>query len=192
MLTIGLLSVLLIATILLVYFFRLRKKNLEQKVYESALLAEMQQTELEYNAEEKKLLQQKYKDLEAQANQSVQQAGVLHSELQHIKKQMEQKPTQSLIEKTIQAISKSLIEKDSKIQYVERLNTLDTDMLEQGYLAANEKITNMDMKYIICFAVDMEVKDISLIYNVEPASVRTVRYRIKKKFNEKNTFKFLL
>jgi hypothetical protein len=65
-------------------------------------------------------------------------------------------------------------------------------MLEQGYFTTNEKISNMDMKYIICFAIDMEVKDMSTLFNVEPASIRSVRYHIKKKLGEKNTFKFLM
>jgi hypothetical protein len=38
----------------------------------------------------------------------------------------------------------------------------------------------------------MEVKDMSTLFNVEPASIRSVRYHIKKKFGEKNTFKFLM
>ena len=42
------------------------------------------------------------------------------------------------------------------------------------------------MKYILCFAADIDTADIALVFNVEPASVRTVRYRIKKKINKEN------
>jgi len=38
----------------------------------------------------------------------------------------------------------------------------------------------------------MDTKDMSILFNVELASINTVRYRIKKKFREKNTFKFLM
>ena len=48
------------------------------------------------------------------------------------------------------------------------------------------------MKYIICFAIDMDVRDMSKIFIVEPATILSVRYRIKKKFGDKNTFKFLM
>jgi len=69
---------------------------------------------------------------------------------------------------------------------------LDVEMLERGFLSARDKISNMDMKYIICFAIDMEVQDMSLLFNVEPASIYTVRYRIKKKFGGGSGFRFLI
>jgi hypothetical protein len=84
------------------------------------------------------------------------------------------------------------MEKSRRDFYIRQLSELDVDTLEQGYLSAHEKISTMDMKYIICFAIKMDVKDMSLLFNVEPGSIRTVRYRIKKKFGEKNTFKFLI
>jgi ribosomal protein L23 len=40
--------------------------------------------------------------------------------------------------------------------------------------------------------IDEVRKNMSLLFNVEPASIRTVRYRIKKKFGKKNTFNFLM
>jgi len=48
------------------------------------------------------------------------------------------------------------------------------------------------MKYIICFAIEMEVQDMSLLFNVEPASIYTVRYRIKKKFGDGGGVRFLI
>ncbi|MDL2254649.1 hypothetical protein LJB78_00005 [Bacteroidales bacterium OttesenSCG-928-J16] len=105
---------------------------------------------------------------------------------------MEQNPTQLIVHKVAQSISKSLIEDERKNAYIASLIILNTSILEHAYILSERKITNMDMKYLICFAADMESKDISLIFNIEPASVRTVRYRIKKKFQEKNTFKFLI
>jgi len=116
----------------------------------------------------------------------------LDTELQRIKKHLEQKPTKAMIVKLTEWISQSPIEKTKEKEYIQQLSELDIEMLEQGYLTSDEKISNMDMKYIICFAMDMDVKDMSLLFNVEPASIRTVRYRIKKKFGKKNTFKFLM
>ena len=97
-----------------------------------------------------------------------------------------------MIGKLTDLISDSYIETTKKNVYIRQLSELDVDMLDQGYLTTTEKISNMDMKYIICFDIDMEVKDISLLFNVETANIRSVRYRMKKKFGEKNTFKFLL
>jgi hypothetical protein len=105
---------------------------------------------------------------------------------------LEQKPTKAMIGKLTDWISKSIMEKEKKNAYMQQLSELDTEMLEQGYLTADEKISNMDMKYIICFAIDMDVNDMTLLFNVQPTSIHTVRYRIKKKFREKNTFRFLM
>jgi uncharacterized protein YoxC len=191
-LTISLIVVLLTALLFFICFYRLRKKNLEQSIYESALLAELRQTELEQNLKEKEQLQQQYNHLEAQANRNKQKAQPYIAELERIKQQLEQKLTKTLMEKLIEGISKSVMEKSKRDFYIQQLSELDVDALEQGYLCANEKISTMEMKYIICFAIDMDVKDMSLLFNVEPGSVRTVRYRIKKKFGERNTFKFLI
>lgn len=191
-LSISLLMLLITAILFIIIINRLRKKNLEQSIYEAALLNELQQSELEHSEEEKQLLQSKYEELNELAGQSLKQAEQYNQELSDIKQQIEQRPIQLMVRKIEQLISKALIERYKREEYLERLQALDKEALEQGCLAAYEKLTNMDLKYIICFAIDMEGKDISLIFNIEPASVRTVRYRIRKKFGTKNTFRFLL
>jgi hypothetical protein len=191
-LTISLIAVLLITLLLFIHFYRLRKKNLEQSIYESALLAELKQTELEQNQKEKEALQQQYNKLEAQANRNKEKAQPYIAELKRIKQQLEQKPTKTIIGKLTEWISKSVIEKSKKDLYIQQLSELDVDMLEQDYLFANGKLSTMEKKYIICFTIGMDVKDMGILFNVESGSVRTVRYRIKKKFGDENTFKFLL
>jgi len=191
-LTAVLIAVLLIALLIFIRFYKLRKKNLEQSIYETALITELKHNELEHNVKEKECLLQQYSDLELLSEHNEQMAQSYKNELKRIKQQLEQKPTKTMIGKLTEWISKSVMEKVKKEQYLRQLSELDINVLEQGYLTADEKISNMDMKYIICFSIDMDVKDISLLFNVEPASIRTVRYRIKKKFSQKNTFKFLM
>ena len=65
-------------------------------------------------------------------------------------------------------------------------------MFENAYQTSKTKITGMDMKYLICFAADIDAKDISLLFNIEPASVHTVRYRIRKKFAKEDVFRMIL
>ena len=90
--------------------------------------------------------------------------------------------------KLMEFISQSVLDKTKIKSYLQQLSELNVEMLEQTMLTTDEKISGMDMKYILCFAIDMDVKDMSLLFNVEPASIRTVRYRIKKKFREKTGF----
>lgn len=159
-LVIGISIILLIAIGLTILFSRSRRRNLEQRLYETALMAELNQNELD-----------KYQNNPSRSGEKI---------------------ITGAIEKIAQLITNSLIEKDTQQNYLQRLDTIKTDLLEQAYLNANEKITNMDMKYIICFYIEMEVKDITLLFNIEHASVHTVRYRIKKKFSKNDTFKMIL
>ena len=159
-LIIGLSLALLTTAGLIILSNRLKRKNAEQRLYETALLAELRQNELE--------------------------------KIQHLKKQLDENPVKNTIEKIAQGISASLMDKEDKKAYLERLSKIDFGLLESAYQSSKMKITGMDMKYIICFAADIDVKDISLLFNIEPASVHTVRYRIKKKFPENDTFRMIL
>ena len=158
-LTIGLSLTLFITFFLMIMIGKQKQKNLEQQLYETALLAELSQNELE--------------------------------KTRNINQQLERNPVKNCIEIISQTVSASLIEKDTKNTYIERLTKIDTKMLENAYQTSKAKITSMDIKYIICFAADLDTKDISLIFNIEPASVNTVRYRIKKKFAEEDAFRMV-
>ncbi|MFI3296614.1 MAG: hypothetical protein R3Y59_03180 [bacterium] len=62
----------------------------------------------------------------------------------------------------------------------------DTVNMEQLVKLLDESIislSTMDKKYIICFIAAIKPAEIALMFNVEPASVYTVKYRIKKKFS---------
>jgi len=159
-LIIGLSLTLLAIFLLIILSSRLKRKNVEQQLYETALLAELRQDELE--------------------------------KIQILKQELKQNPVKNTIEKIVQMVSVSLIEKEDKEVYLDRLAKIDFKLLEQAYQTSKVKITGMDMKYIICFSADIDVKDISLLFNIEPASVHTVRYRIKKKFAKKDTFRTIL
>jgi len=191
-LTICLIVALLVVVWVLIRLNKSRKKNFDLSIYEAALLSELKHNELEQTEKEKERLQQQYDGLKTQAERNKQKALSYDAELKRIKQQLEQKPTKTMIGKLRNWISESYMEQAKKDTYITRLSELDVDMLEQGYLTTNEKISNMDMKYIICFAIDMDTKDMSYLFNVEPTSIRSVRYRIKKKFGGKNTFKFLM
>jgi len=189
---VSLIAALLITLLIFIRFYQLRRKNLQQSIYEAALLAELKQSELEQNLKEKELLQQQYSRLEKQAARNKEKAKSYNAELTHLKQQLEQKPTKTVIEKLSDWIAKSVIKPTKQDIYIQKLSDLDVDMLEHSFLSVHDKISNMDMKYIICFAIEMEVQDMSLLFNVEPASIYTVRYRIKKKFGGGGGFRFLI
>jgi len=160
LLTIGLLLALFATLLFIILLNRLKRKNIEQQLYETALMAELHQNELE--------------------------------RVQNMQQQLEQNPVENAIGRIVEMISASFIDKDNKKAYNERLQKIDTKLLEHAYQTSKVKITNMDMKYIICFLADIDVKDISLLFNIDLASVRTVRYRIKKKFSQENVIRVIL
>ena len=159
-LTVGLSLALLTVSLLMILFGRLKRKNVEQQLYETALLAELRQNELE--------------------------------KMQNLQQQLEQHPVKNTIEKITWLIENSIIEKDTKKTYLECLSKLDVKLLEQAYQTSKTKITGMDMKYIVCFAANIDTKDVSLLFNIEPTSVNTVRYRIRKKFAKEDSFRTIL
>jgi rRNA maturation endonuclease Nob1 len=128
--------------------------------------------------------------------QSIYEAALLtelqQNELESIKQRLEQNPIKAVVGKLTEWITNSVIENSKKTAYIQQLSELDMEMLEKGYLATHEKLTNLDMKYIICFAMDMDVNDISLLFNIGSNSIYVIRYRIKRKFGTDNCFKFLM
>ena len=168
-LIVGLLLTLLIILLFIILLGYLKHKNMEQQLYETALMAELRLNELEK-------IQEQQQEQEQQQNQQ----------------KIEQSPVKNTIEKIIWLLNSSIIERDTKKAYLERLSKIDAKLFETAYQNSKVKITAMDMKYIVCFAADIDTKDVSLLFNIEPNSVNTVRYRIRKKFAKEDSFRMIL
>ena len=80
-----------------------------------------------------------------------------------------------------------------KREYVEsavtHLRNLDLNHI-QSLLSHAKKLTTMDKRYILCFAAGMTVENIADLMSLEPASVYTVRYRLRKKFSSEYPFPY--
>lgn len=96
------------------------------------------------------------------------------------------------IEKVLQLLHESRLNEDKKKNDIEKVRNLDPSQLDNIFAAVIPKMTQMDLKYTICFYVAMETADIAIIMNVEPASVYTVKYRLRKKFKDYPVFRFLM
>ena len=156
-LTVGL----LVISVLIIISGRLKRKNIGQRLYETALLAELNNNELEK---------------------------IKSDNLNADRQGLERYRVQNTIESIARMISDSMDDPGRKKIYLDRLSRLDGKVFDSLHQDADTKITAMDMKYLVCFAVDMDVKDIGLVFNVDPASVRTVRYRIRKKLRSNPGF----
>lgn len=69
----------------------------------------------------------------------------------------------------------------------DKVNLAEAHLLMQK---AVKPLTIVDKKYLLCFLQGEDVKTIAARFHVEPASVYTVRYRMKKKFPKNENLPF--
>jgi hypothetical protein len=117
---------------------------------------------------------------------------ISHKKTLNISKQAEPSPMKIIVEAVAQQVLHSLLDEKLKHGYLQRLYSIDYDTLNQAYLSAEGKLTHVDMKYLICFLISMEVKDICMVFNVILASVHSAHYRIRNKFRDRNLLRVLL
>ena len=162
-----LLSLLLCAILLIVVLY-LRKKNTEAKLYEAALEADNMRSAMDValatTAPEKGESGREDKQDDTPALQLM---------ADHLIKQLQQMPAGCAY----------------KTHSINRLQTLDWENVLQ-LCAQGNRLTNMDKRYILCFAAGMSVEEIADLFHIEPASVYTVRYRLRKKFPANSMFPY--
>jgi hypothetical protein len=106
-----------------------------------------------------------------------------------IRERQEKQPVTNIVENIAKFVSNLRIDNDKKKEYLEQLSKIDVKLLEEVSVAG---ITSLEMKYIVFFICKIDVKNISLFFNVEPESVHKMRYRIKKKLAKEDNFKMIL
>lgn len=71
---------------------------------------------------------------------------------------------------------------ERKIMY---LNRLVSHEMKGSYVKAllqcYNGLTHTDIRYLLCFAIEMEYSDIQILFHIEKKTVYSVRYRIRKK-----------
>ena len=83
---------------------------------------------------------------------------------------------------------KKLINKklSDKKEYLESLNRIDGQYIDTLRSLYNGNLSIPYIKYSVCFAIGMEIGEVSDCFSIEPSSVHMVRYRLKKKFGLQN------
>jgi len=74
-----------------------------------------------------------------------------------------------------------------KSEAIDRLQRLDLSLFLQ-MLRQGENLSTMDKRYLMCFAAGLSAEQVGELFSIEPASVYTVRYRIRKKFPSDKKF----
>ena len=154
-----LLSLLLCAILLIVVLY-LRKKNTEAKLYEAALEAD---------------------NIRSAIDTAPAAAPSEKEELGRVDKHDGLTALQLLANNLIKQLQLLPTTCAYKTQSINHLQALDWENLAQ-LCAQGSRLTNMDKRYILCFSAGMSVGEIADLFHIEPASVYTVRYRLRKKF----------
>jgi hypothetical protein len=88
-----------------------------------------------------------------------------------------------IIEDITKLINKKL---RKKTEYIEQLNQIDGQYISTLKTSYNGNLSVLYIKYCICFAIGMEIGEVSECFSIEQSSVHMVRYRLKKKFGLDN------
>ncbi len=74
------------------------------------------------------------------------------------------------------------INESNKEKHIKTLDNFDSGILNNIIYSAENKLSTLNVQYIVCFLINMNTKDIGMLFNIQQASIYSVRYRIKKKF----------
>ncbi|MDR6919720.1 hypothetical protein [Chryseobacterium sp. 2987] len=190
------------------YHFRLkyslqRGKILEQEREEARLLAQVKQDEALIMAVEKEKaeLLARLKEKEADRLQTEQMvilaqkellqkevlAGNLQVEqknkiLQNLKNQLEENPGKSLDNFNLNKILKehSHIDRDFE-EFKTDLREIHPDFYNRLQEKAGHRLTSLDLKYCAYIFMNRSTKEMAVLLNVEPKSIRMSKYRLKQK-----------
>jgi len=70
--------------------------------------------------------------------------------------------------------------------YIDLLNKIDGQYISMLKNSYNGNLSVPYIKYCICFAIGLEIGEVSECFSIEQSSVHMVRYRLKKKFDLDN------
>ena len=128
------------------------------------------------------------RNAEAKLYEAALEADNMRQTIQSLESQTDVDPLVILVDELVEQLQHK-----SKCNYADdaivHLRHLDLNHI-QALLNNAKKITTMDKRYILCFAAGMTVEHIADLMSLEPASVYTVRYRLRKKFSSDYPFPY--
>jgi hypothetical protein len=128
------------------------------------------------------------RNTEAKLYEAALEADNMRQTINSLEAQTDIEPLRLLVDGLVQQLQEGK-EHSYTQSALESLHELDLGHI-QVLLSHGKKITTMDKRYILCFAAGMSVEDIADFMCLEPASVYTVRYRLRKKFGSEYPFPY--
>ena len=92
-----------------------------------------------------------------------------------------QRKCEILKEELKKLIIKKMPYRTEYIKYLERVKPNAAEILQKSY---SGKLSSLYMKYCLCFAIGMNIKDVADLFSIEDGSVRVLRSRIKSHISD--------
>lgn len=121
------------------------------------------------------------KNTEAKLYEAALEADNMRSAMNAMTTKSEDSVGELLINNLIQQLQAQPADTPYRETTIERLKSLEANQITSLF-ARGKQLTNMDKRYILCFAAGMSADQIAHLFHIETASVYTVRYRLRKKF----------
>ena len=81
-------------------------------------------------------------------------------------------------------IHSSSLSADVKSRALTSVRRVDVELILNLCDRASTPLTNANLLYIVCFLAGIDTQVIASVFHVEPATVYTVRYRLRARFNK--------
>lgn len=81
-------------------------------------------------------------------------------------------------------IHTSSLSADVKSRALTSVRRVDVELILNLCDRASTPLTNANLLYIVCFLAGIDTQVIASVFHVEPATVYTVRYRLRARFNK--------
>ncbi len=210
---ISIIVLLIIIFLVMIYFYHSKRKAAENEIKIAEMKKEEAELKLQLKEEQaartelekyEALLEVHFKELEIEGKES--ELNELNTIREHLDKEIEvysqklkeyerhveeehQSRKRTLAKPLVDEMSflvKKRIHNYSEYNYLEKLQLISNNFISQLESISRGSISSNYLKYCICFAINMEIKDVAECFCVEQSSVHMVRYRLKKKLTLNN------
>lgn len=79
-------------------------------------------------------------------------------------------------------VQSSSLTDEIKTLLLDKINLLQIETISSLFMTLDKPISATNMRYVLCFLLNIDVPIISTLFNVDVRSVYSVRYRLRKMF----------
>ena len=91
---------------------------------------------------------------------------------------------QNALNRLAYQVDSTLLAPQEKSLVMQKLRSVDTLFLEHLCGLSRRRLTATNLAYIICFVAGLETQIVATIFTVAPATVYSVRYRLRAYFSK--------